>query len=182
MEIGDFQRVYTSERRAKKAHLLDPIRSANRGDPAMCKRVPFLGTWLGTGNYRETWRASRMPTCKYCLRGARSLTDRVNERRQRFMKYIEVRDGHWVWNGATSAGHPICMLKGVYDGAVKAYRVAFYLFRGKHVKGFFRQCDHDMCVLPEHYGPARRVGWHQNPERRKEIRAQRGRRKGRVEP
>lgn len=156
MEIGDFTRVYTSERGGKRAHLLDPILSANRGDPAMCRLAPFLGGWLGTGTYRETYKASRLPTCKYCLREAKSLTDRLNERRERFMEYVEVRDGHWVWNGGLSGGYPIYMLKGVYDGAVKAYRAAFYLFRGKHVKGLFRQCDHDMCIFPDHYGAARR--------------------------
>jgi hypothetical protein len=66
--MRELERRYTS-RRAKVAHLFDPIEHAGLVSVALCGLWAWHEhLWRGTGSQDEYERAASLPTCKNCAR------------------------------------------------------------------------------------------------------------------
>lgn len=67
-------RVYTTRRvsSGSRAHLIDPMHSANSHDPAVCGMLPtnFGLGWFGTGSQVEYEIAVALPVCARCALNA----------------------------------------------------------------------------------------------------------------
>jgi hypothetical protein len=73
--------------------------------------------------------------------------------KERFMKYILKRKGHWVYKGAskegTSHNYPVFIMRGK---RMFAHQAAFFFTKGRMPNGRMRrQCGVFRCVNPEHW-------------------------------
>jgi hypothetical protein len=53
-------------RSGKKAHILEPYRSLNSSDSALCGVTPWPDCWRGSGSWYENERVSEMARCTTC--------------------------------------------------------------------------------------------------------------------
>jgi hypothetical protein len=55
-------------RTGRVAHILEPYRSTNSSDPALCGVSPWPDCWRGSGTWRENERVNELPRCANCTR------------------------------------------------------------------------------------------------------------------
>lgn len=72
---------------------------------------------------------------------------------RRFLKFVEEREGHWIWTGRVDGnGYGQFKFRGQARGA---HRVSYLLFKGRIRNGNDidhnrHKCDVSRCVHPEH--------------------------------